>query len=75
MCGGDCREAMETKYERREPLIPKALRIGFGDLRALPHTLLNDLSQLRRSEFHIVVFSTHGGTSGNCGTFGPNWLK
>lgn len=63
----DCREAIEAKYERREPLIPKALRVGFGDLRALPHTLLNDLSQLRRSEYHIVVFSTHGGTSGNCG--------
>lgn len=63
----DCREAIEVKYERREPLIPKALRVGFGDLRALPHTLLNDLSQLRRSEYHIVVFSTHGGTSGNCG--------
>ena len=71
----DCREAIEAKYERREPLIPKALRVGFGDLRALPHTLLNDLSQLRRSEYHIVVFSTHGGTSGNCGTLGPIRLK
>ncbi|CAE7601168.1 CIPK12 [Symbiodinium natans] len=65
----DCREAVEAKYERRATAtqIPKSLRIGFGDLRALPHTLLKDLSQLKDNTCDIVTFSTHGGTSGNCG--------
>ena len=67
----DCREAVEAKYERRATAtqIPKSLRIGFGDLRALPHTLLKDLSQLKDNTCDIVTFSTHGGTSGNCGAF------
>ncbi|CAK8991400.1 CBL-interacting serine/threonine-protein kinase 12 [Durusdinium trenchii] len=63
----DCRERIEAQYERRTPLVPGAIPISFGDLRAAPDSLSRHLVRLTESSCQVVTFSTHGGTTGNCG--------
>ncbi|CAJ1372121.1 unnamed protein product [Effrenium voratum] len=63
----DCREPTEAHYERRVPAIPAQLSAPFGQLTGAPERLAPQLARLKAAQTHVVAFSTHGGTSGNCG--------
>mmetsp|Transcript_16760 Transcript_16760/g.39800 ORF Transcript_16760/g.39800 Transcript_16760/m.39800 type:complete len:304 (-) Transcript_16760:291-1202(-) len=66
----DCREPLEAKYETRTPLVPGAQRMSFSELRSMPESLIHRIRgvlQVADSTGEVVTFSTHGGTSGNCG--------
>lgn len=66
----DTREETEVRYERRAPLVPGAVPISFGDLRASPEKLAPSIGRLLTAGAagkRVVAYSTHGGTSGNCG--------